>query len=365
VAVEPQQSSAKRLVRRLLTPFASPIDGRVADINRRITETREGGDRLAGRVAQLEMAVASFAEASTESTSYVGVELGRIGGELSALQDSVAEFGRSIDRLGERSREEHHRRRLVEAADLSLAELDGTLAGLLNHAAGHRGFAAQAELWFNPPVTVELSEGAARLTGVNERIVEVPFATAALGRLPTGARILDVGSAESTFPLSAASLGYQVTAVDPRGLSYSHPNLRTVAATVENLPAPPPTERFDAMFLISTIEHVGLPAYGVTPHGEVLPGAGADLELLDRARDELLADDGIVVITTPYGRRGVTDFERTYDDDSLTHLLEGWEVLERVIVSQSQRLVWTVAQADAPLGDPGVAMVVARPLVAG
>jgi hypothetical protein len=348
----------KRLARRLARPLTSPIDGRVADINRRVEDARlhvdVEGARLDERVAELEGVVGSFAEASTEATSYVGIELGRISGLLD-------ELGRATHGLGEPGREEHYRRRLADAVDLPLDQLDGALAGALNHAAGHRGFAAQAELWFNPPLTVELREGAARLTGVNERIVEIPFATMALGRLPIGASILDVGSAESTFPLSAASLGYRVTAVDPRGLPYTHPHLATVAGTFEDLPAPDAAERFAAVFLISTIEHVGLPAYGVTPHGEVHPGEGADRELLDRVRRELLADGGMVVITTPYGYQRVTDFERTYDDGSLARLLEGWEVLERTIVSHSEPLVWNVPQTDGPTDDPGVAMIVARP----
>ena len=54
-----------------------------------------------------------------------------------------------------------------------------------------------------------LSAGTATAMQVTERIVEVPFAMAALSRLEPGARILDIGSAESTFPLSAASLGYR------------------------------------------------------------------------------------------------------------------------------------------------------------
>ena len=51
----------------------------------------------------------------------------------------------------------------------------------------------------------------------------------------TGARILDIGSAESTFPLSAASLGYRVTAIDQRPLAYSHPNLESHATVTRGL----------------------------------------------------------------------------------------------------------------------------------
>ncbi len=348
-------SWVKQVARRLSRPITSPIDGRVADINRRVADARDHvdveGARLEKRVAKLEGVVSSFAEAATEATSYVGIELGRMGGVIDGLESDLRE-------LGAAAQEEYHRRRLADALELPLEQLDGHLAGLLNHAAGHRGFAAQADLWFNPPLTVELSAGQARLTTANERIVEVPFAMMALGRLEPGSKILDVGSAESTFPLSAASLGYRVTAVDPRGLPYTHPNLETVAGRFEDLETP--GERFAAVFLISTIEHVGLPAYGIQPQGDVHPGLGADRDLLDHVRD-LLVEDGIVVLTTPYGASRVNDFERTYDDEALDRLLEGWETVERRVAVRRGDLTWEPVSGDVTAGDVSVVMVVARP----
>jgi hypothetical protein len=337
--------SLKQVARRLAAPILAPIDGRVADINSRV-------DRTAQRVDRLETAVSTFAEAATESTSYVGVELSRIGGQLDSLESAT-------QRLSEAGLIDYHRRWLAEAIRQPVEQLDGDLATVLNYAVGHRGPAAQANLWFNAPVTVELREGEARLTRVNERIVEVPFAMMALSRLPAGSSILDVGSAESTFPLSAASLGYRVTAVDPRGLPYSHPQLETIAARFEDLQ--PPGRPFDAVFLISTIEHVGLPAYGVTPRGDVTPGRGADRELLQRVRSELLAPDGFVVVTTPYGERAVDDFERTYDDDALASLFDGWRITERRAASARDAVTWEPLDPGAAVGDDGVVMIVATP----
>ncbi len=333
-------------------PLTSPIDGRVADINRRIGDATQRLDAEGELLVKLDAAVASFAEASTEATSYVGMELGRIAGLIDALERSSHDFS-------DAGREEQYRRRLAEAIDLPLTQLDAELASVLNHAAGHRGFAAQADLWFNPPVTVELGAGGARLAGCNERIVEVPFAMMALKRLQDGARILDIGSAESTFPLSAASLGFRVTAVDPRGLPYTHPNLHTFDGRFEDFEAP--QERFDGVFLISTIEHVGLPAYGVTPHGDVVPGQGADRELLQRLRAELLAPNGIVVITTPFGKPGANDFERTYDADALDALLDGWTTLSRQIVGRRDETTWAPVDDREAASGAGVALIVATP----
>jgi 2-polyprenyl-3-methyl-5-hydroxy-6-metoxy-1,4-benzoquinol methylase len=343
--VAPSSSSLKQLARRLAGPITSPIDGRVADINSRVDHTSE-------RVARIEEAVEAFADSASETSSYLGAEVGRLAASYEALAVSTYELSRP-------GREAYYRERVATAIDQPLEQLDETTAMLVNHATGHRGPAAQADLWFNSPVNVELSAGAARLTTVNERIVEVPFAMMALSRLPAAASILDVGSAESTFPLSAASLGYRVTAVDPRGLPYSHPNLEVVAGRFEDLPEP--QEPYDAVFLISTIEHVGLPAYGITPRGEVTPGAGADRELLESVRERLLAADGVVIITTPYGQEAVDDFERTYGDEALTRLLDGWRQVERRVVTRRDGVTWEPQSETATVDDDGVVMIVATP----
>jgi SAM-dependent methyltransferase len=322
VAGRPHASTAKRVAKRLARPVLVPVDGRVADINRRIDSVRE---------------------ANTEASSYIGVELRRLHDELEGLR--------------EKALDEQYRMRLARVADLPLEELDAPLAHAINDATSYRGLYAQAGLWFNPPVAVVLSEGAASIVHVSERIVELPFAMAALTRLEAGARILDVGSAESTFPLSAASLGYKVTAVDPRPLAYSHPNLESHAALLEEWDAP--SEPFAAAFLISTIEHVGLGAYGEHTYGSTEHGEGADLAALDRVR-ELIAPDGLLILTTPYGTRGLTELERIYDEASLNKLLAGWDVLERQIVARRDPVVWEQDETVAG-GSRGVVMIIARP----
>lgn len=326
------QATLKRVARRVARPVLSPVDGRVADINRRIESVRVS---------------------STETSSYIGVELRRIDDRLADLREQQS----AMRGLLERSSEEYYRMRLAQVPDLPLLKLDDALARAINDATSHRGFYAQAGLWFNPPVAVALSGGTASVEHVSERIVEVPFAMAALTRLERGARILDVGSAESTFPLSAASLGYEVTAIDPRLLGYSHPNLESHATLLEDWDAP--SDPFAAAFLISTIEHVGLGAYGERTYGSPEHGTGADVALLKRVR-ELLVPEGILVLTTPYGTREVTDLERIYDEESLNKLLAGWDVVERQIVVRRDRFVWEPDE-KVVTGARGVVMVTARP----
>lgn len=323
-----RRPNLKQTARRLAKPVLSPIDGRIADINRRVENVR--------------VSVETYAH-STEDSTYVGVELRR-------LYDLVADFG-------EKSFEKYYAMRLASAVQMPLEKLDEPLAQAINYATSHEGFHAQAGLWFNPPFAVGLSAGAATALQVTERIVEVPFAMAALGRLKPGARILDIGSAESTFPLSAASLGFHVTAIDLRPLPYSHPNLESHAVLLEDWDAP--AGSFDAAFLISTIEHVGLGAYGETPYGGAEHGTGADAAFLDRVR-RLLSPDGLLVLTVPYGTRAVTELERIYDKESLSELLRGCEILERRVAVRTDSLVWEIAEEAEP-GARAVVMVIASP----
>ncbi len=369
------ESTLKRVARRLARPVFSPIDGRVADINSRIEGTK----------ATVERSFDAYSHSASEISSYVGIELRRLNDQISGLPDQLAGLPDQLARLqgglaelrdeqvglrdqqaglrdlladfGERSFEEYYQLRLAQAADLPLEKLDGSLARTINVAAGHHGFYAQAGLWFNPPVAVALTIGGAVAANVNERIVEVPYAMAALSRLERGARILDVGSAESTFPLSAASLGYKVTAIDPRPLAYSHPNLESHASLLEDWDAAP--EPFAAAFLISTIEHVGLGAYGERVYGSPEHGVGADVALLGRVRD-LLSPQGFMILTAPYGTRALTELERIYDEESLSTLLADWEVRERQIVVRRDALVWEPDEKVAP-GARGVVMLIASP----
>jgi hypothetical protein len=360
----------KRFIRRLARPATGPIDGRIADVNRRVGDVglavehqsavlRQGLGEMSAAIGSQRDSVAAFGRSAVESAAYTGVELRRIEEAFQAFEETsrlnAERTQADAERILAATEEGGYRERLVDALELPLERLDGPLAHVLNHAAGHRGFAAQGDLWFNPPVVIELSPGKARLAVVNERIVEIPFSMAALGRLTPPARILDIGSAESTFPLSAAALGYAVTAVDLRPLPYSHPNLDSAAGRFEDWV--PPKEPFDAAFLISTIEHVGVGAYGEAAYGQGAPGRGADREMLERIRD-LLVPAGLVVLTTPYGLEDRTDeLERTYDAESLQALIDGWNVLERRVVVAADDLTWLPTEKPRQ-GQRGVAMLV-------
>jgi hypothetical protein len=148
-----------------------------------------------------------------------------------------------------------------------------------------------------------------------------------------------------------------VTAIDLTRLPFSHPNLTSFTGRFEDWEAP--DEPFAAVFLISTIEHVGLGAYGEDAYGSPQPGTGADRAMLDRIRG-LLGPDGIVVLTTPFGSSAVSEVQRTYNAEALGLLLDGWEILHQRTIVQRDRLVW-LSMNDAGGDEAGVAMVVATP----
>ena len=231
-------------------------------------------------------------------------------------------------------------------------ELDAPRAAYLNWAGGPEGYAAQAGLWFNPPVPVHHVAGGVEVLLVNERIVEQPFVFGAVARAFDGrARILDVGGSESTVGLSLATLGHHVTVVDPRAQPLRHPNLAHATCRLDELPDG--GEPFDAAVALSAVEHFGLDHYGVQPSDQ-----RDDLAALRRLL-ELVRPGGLLVLTVPFAAQpSVDDFQRVYDEDGLAELLRGWAIETSLRVGRVDRLTWELGVPSRERH--GVALVTAR-----
>jgi SAM-dependent methyltransferase len=239
------------------------------------------------------------------------------------------------------------------AVEVELAKLDPATAAFLNWADSPYGYAAQAGLWFNPPVPVEYHPGRVDLLLVNERIVEQPYVFAAVAAATRGpGRILDVGGSESTVGLSLACLGHDVSIVDPRGCRLTHPRITVIRDRLEDLPGD--VEPFDVAVSLSAIEHFGLEHYG-TARGE---GRG-DVNAIAHIRRRL-RPGGTLVLTVPIGVPSVDSFQRVYDLAGVRELLDGWEIDDFAVVRQVDRTTWEPASLDEDDDRRGVALVRAR-----
>ena len=290
--------------------------------------------------------VAADAAAANELATFTGRS-------LDTVLAYVEEHARALETVTERLDELGRRVAFDPDSPHSLDELDDNTARVLNYAASHEGFAAQENLWFNPALLVAYAPKGVELRWVNERIVEVPYAFRALSGLKPGATVLDVGSTESSVSLSLATLGYEVTAVDPRPNPLSHERLHVVAARIEEWED---EAQFDGVLCLSTIEHVGTAAYGQPASDERL-----DLRAMARMR-ALTRPGGLLVLTTAVGAPSVSESGRVYDREGLDELLAGWDVSDLTLVQRRDATTWdTVDQPVEQLGPEAetVAMITA------
>ena len=299
-------------------------------------------DAADGRLHDLYRLAEADMDASTEAAAVLGTTVADINATLADMSAALADVREETSLLG--------RRYLLRSQEGAVEDLDERAAAFLNYAGSHRGFAARAGVWLNPPVVVEYGAGSVSIAGTNERVVEFPYAVRALGVVPSGGRVLDVGSAESTLAFSLACLGYVVTAVDPRGYPFEHPRLQVVAGAVEDLGD---GGDYDAVVCLSTIEHIGVGAYGQSESER------ADLQAMRRLR-ELAKPGALLVLTTPFGRAATGDTERRYDRAGLDALLSGWEVEELLYARRLDATEWTVENEAKDDGEQRVALVTAR-----
>jgi 2-polyprenyl-3-methyl-5-hydroxy-6-metoxy-1,4-benzoquinol methylase len=337
---------ARSVAKKLLWPASRFFDPRFIGIHEGIDDVKR--------------ILTADANASNEAATYIGRSLDTIlahveeqARSLDAVRAHVEEQARSLGAVQTQVDDLHTRFSFDPGSSHSIDEINEHIAGLLNYAASHEGFAAQAHLWFNPPLLVAYEPQNVALRWVNERVVEVPYAFRALCRIDPNATVLDVGATESSVCLSLATLGYDVTAIDPRPNPLSHERLRTVVGTIEEWDQ---DATFDAVLCLSTIEHIGTSAYEQdATEGRV------DLEAMKRIR-ALTRPEGLLVLTTAVGRAAFRESGRVYDRAGLDELLEGWDVADCTLVQRRDATTWTTVDESLEDLEPEaetVAMVTA------
>lgn len=187
-----------------------------------------------------------------------------------------------------------------------------------------------------------------------ERIVEIPFVLRHFD-VPKGSSILDFGCAESILPLEFANMGYRVTGIDLRPYPFDHPNLYIIQGDIRNAPIPP--ESFEAVVCVSTLEHVGLDAYG----GRV--AEDDDLEVMGLLRSALRRG-GRLFLTVPYGR-GSLPGSRVYDDERLDRMIRDFSVTKAEFYYKRDGRYWIlsdrsiVGTMESVVSTQGVALIAA------
>jgi len=152
-------------------------------------------------------------------------------------------------------------------------------------------------------------------TRTNERNTEYIWVWRNL--IPEG-RILDVGCCESRLAEVLSGLGYAVWGIDLR--DYPNAPFHFVKGDIRRTSFQ--SSFFNQIIGVSTIEHVGMKAYGNT---WIDQAHGDRMAILEMYR--ILELSGTMLITLPYGASEGNYWLRCYNKDSLKRLLWGlnWE----------------------------------------
>jgi len=181
-------------------------------------------------------------------------------------------------------------------------------------------------------VDVEASGEAAPPDG---RMIEYSFVIGKLASLEKG-RVLDVGCVArlNFLPAALASIGWEVYGIDTRQFKFRFPNFHFVLGDITRTDFP--DNFFDAVYAVSTLEHIGLGGrYGIgkdDPEG--------DAKAL-REIKRILRGGGRLLATLPCGKeKRQATLNRVYTRDSLKELFSNWEIKEKVFYTQDNEGFW-------------------------
>ncbi len=186
-----------------------------------------------------------------------------------------------------------------------------------------------------------------------ERIVEYGWVLRNLGDDVN--TILDVGCAGTLFPIQLASLGYKVVGIDLRDYPYTHPNFRFVKGDVFDIDKLLPEEQFDAVTLISTLEHIG-----ILYRTEDTIDLDADVKTI-RILSRKLTERGKILITIPVGKfkilkrcrlpeeefpEPVIPWLKVYDREHINRLATGTLTIEKIDYFINENGYWRPAHEE-------------------
>jgi len=188
-------------------------------------------------------------------------------------------------------------------------------------------------------------ESVSETASPDERIIEYSFIIEKLASTTKG-KVLDVGCTAriNCLPATLASLGWQVWGIDMREFKFNHTNFKFVFGDIRETDFP--DNFFDAVYAVSTLEHIGLNGrYGVTnedPKGD----AKAATEIA-----RILRPDGVLLCTLPYARevKIIRRLQKIYDKSSLDRLFSNWTRRDERWYYQKDDSYWTLLSEEDAL----------------
>jgi len=176
-------------------------------------------------------------------------------------------------------------------------------------------------LAFKTSVLIKSMSVSAKITK-SQRAIEYPWVLEQLKTIEKGQLVLDVGCSESLLSHELIARGYRVVEIDIREYPFQNKRMFFIKRSI--LDTKLPNDMFDAILVVSTIEHIGLSTYDQL----TLDDKGDVKAMKELYR--ILRPKGIMILTTPYiGSCSfrVSSFERNYNRQRLQKLLEGFRIL--------------------------------------
>ena len=177
---------------------------------------------------------------------------------------------------------------------------------------------------------------------VSERIVEDPFVLQNIN-LKKGAKILDFGCYGSIVPLQLANLGYKIFGVDYYSYPYQHPNFRFFQ--IDFLDNKFESEYFDAIYAISSLEHVGIGYYPVEKEGITDQRVANEFY-------RILNPGGKVLVTVPIGKRKTFRTLRVYDGAEIKSLFKKFGFIKEEYYARKSLTIWKSVSYSEALSIP-------------
>jgi len=203
-------------------------------------------------------------------------------------------------------------------------------------------------------------EASAETAVADGRMIEYAFVIEKLTQLPKG-KVLDVGCTArlNYLPAALTSLGWEVWGIDLREFKFKHQNFHMALEDITGTSFP--DNFFDAVYAVSTLEHIGLSGrYVVTK--EDLEGDSNSVKEIAR----ILRPSGILLCTVPFAgeARIIKPLQRVYDKLGLERLFANWTRKDEVYYAQEGGGYWVpltdekdVVKVQNPDGDSVVALL--------